>query len=132
HDISSSVRDSYRMKELSKQVLLTRIAARLKALGTSANAIGPKAGVSRDFVRNIKRRGWPTLDNFWALAQALECSPFYLVGLTDNPTGDPYAEPLDISELKDFIAIAISEATQSGNHLTTEEIATAAAEAFAE
>jgi len=62
--------------------LMERIEERLKATGLTANAASERAGCGRDFVRDIQRGRIkePSAAKLKALADALECTPGYLMG----------------------------------------------------
>ena len=70
--------------------LVDRIEQRLQYLGLSAGGASVKAGLSRDFVRMLKRNRTqqPGAASLAKLARVLECDVRYLIGEADE-TGQP-------------------------------------------
>jgi transcriptional regulator with XRE-family HTH domain len=71
------------MSDVPPSPLMERIQARLDRLGVSSEAASKKAGLGRDFIRNIKRgkSKSPGSEQLAQLARkGLECSPEYLLG----------------------------------------------------
>lgn len=69
--------------------LITRIEQRLSDLGISANAASEKAGLNREFIREMKRpkkyKSGPSTSNLVKLARALDVSPSWLLtGMDDS------------------------------------------------
>lgn len=79
------------MEEVGEPALLARIETRLTQLRISAEAASKQAGLSRDFIRNLRsgKSGSPRVDSLRKLAQSLECSLAYLldieVGVVPRP-----------------------------------------------
>lgn len=90
----ATARNSATMRAMSRD-LISRIDARLEALGKKPEAASRDAGLGRDFIRTLKRRpnSSPLSDNLAKLASALECNVDYLLGQVDEP-GRP--DPLPI------------------------------------
>lgn len=85
-------------------------------------------GQNRDLIRDLRRRpAQPKMTVLRAIAAALDCTPDYLVGITDDPTAPP--PPIserDRAVLEEIIAAAL----EYRGALSTEELADAAATAF--
>jgi transcriptional regulator with XRE-family HTH domain len=73
-----------------ERVLPERIKARLAATGQTARAASLKAGLSADAIRMILngKSKSPRTDTLSAIAVALDCDIFYLIGARDEPTAD--------------------------------------------
>jgi transcriptional regulator with XRE-family HTH domain len=69
--------------------LRSRIQERLVATEQSSQGAALKAGLSRDFVRDLLsgKSRHPRADTLMKLARALECDPGYLLGLMEAPNG---------------------------------------------
>lgn len=67
--------------------LLERIQARLAVIGKSAHKASLDSGLGADFIRNIERGSIknPTAESLLKLADALETTIMYLLGMTNDP-----------------------------------------------
>jgi transcriptional regulator with XRE-family HTH domain len=78
-----------------------RVKERLVATGLNANSASQKAGLGRDYVRDVLRDKIrdPSAQRLRRLADALECDPGYLLGGTEGAwLNQLYAEPDDRTE----------------------------------
>lgn len=81
----------FEMKVLSQRLLLSRYDLKMDQLELAA-----KSGVSNSYISDIERGRARKIgvDVIFALAEALDVSPAYLMGMTDNPSGEPDAKIL--------------------------------------
>jgi len=78
-------------KLLGERLLINRRDLKMDQLELAA-----KSGVSNSYISDIERGRARKIgvDVVFALAEALGVSPIYLMGMTDNPTGEPDAKVL--------------------------------------
>lgn len=91
----------FEMKVLSQRLLLSRYDLKMDQLELAA-----KSGVSNSYISDIERGRARKIgvDVIFALAEALDVSPAYLMGMTDNPSGEPDAKIL--AEQSDQFVVA--------------------------
>lgn len=75
------------MPATKESILQSRVRERMKAKDVKAAPLATSAGLGDSYVRDILRgkTGSPSVDKLRRLASALETSPAYLTGETDNP-----------------------------------------------
>ena len=75
-----------------------RLQLQRKAIGKTLENVATIVGVSRQTIQRYETGEIKRIDTFTVekLAKALECSPAYLMGWTDNPIIQP---PVDLSKL---------------------------------
>lgn len=81
-----------------------RIEERLAQLGVSQAELARRAGISQSTINSLIRRGRRSTPHLLKIARALETTPSFLTGETDDPKGDgPDDQPLtsDEAELLD-------------------------------
>lgn len=104
------------MSRIDNKDILERIEARLKATGKSSEGASRAAGLSRDYIRNLRedKSGAPKIDKLMALAQELEASVGYLVKETDDPTR---------ADLEPEVGLPIMYETAAGNWAPVDHVA---------
>jgi transcriptional regulator with XRE-family HTH domain len=88
-------------KEMAKRLLLSR-----RDYGWNQDDLSKKSGVSRGYISNIER-GYTAnvgLEVVFALANALNVSVEYLIGLTDDPLGGLPANEEDENTIRIEVA----------------------------
>lgn len=88
-------------KTLGQRVLTSR-----RDLHLDQEELSQKSGVSRSRISEIERGKAPNIgvEAVFSLASALGVSPIYLLGMTDNPSGEPDAKVL--AEQSDQFVVA--------------------------
>jgi transcriptional regulator with XRE-family HTH domain len=81
----------YDTRELGYRILRSR-----RDLNIDQTELSQRAGVSRPYISQLEhgKKANVSVDVIEALATALDVSPAYLLGYTDNPTGEPDAKVL--------------------------------------
>lgn len=69
-------------------VFRERLATCRKSARRSIDSVAHESGYSRTYLRRLERgdQANPTICAVWAIAEALDTTPQYLLGLTDQPT----------------------------------------------